>query len=55
MGSLALRAGATPLKAPDPTEWGGYSGVFADPDGHVWELAYTPNWGMDDQGRSWIP
>lgn len=29
-------------KAPAPVFWGGYSGYFADPDGHLWELAYNP-------------
>lgn len=35
----ALAAGATAIKRPVPVEWGGYSGYFADPDGHIWELA----------------
>ncbi len=47
----ALAAGATPLKAPIATDWGGYSGYFADPDGHVWELAHNPFWPLDSQGR----
>ncbi|NKX45015.1 VOC family protein [Roseicyclus persicicus] len=51
----ALDAGATPLKAPEPTLWGGYSGYFADPDGHVWELAYNPHWPLDETGRTRIP
>ena len=38
----ALGAGATPLKAPEEVFWGGYSGYFADPDGHVWEVAHNP-------------
>lgn len=38
----ALDAGALQLVSPCPTHWGGYHGVFADPDGHVWELAYNP-------------
>lgn len=38
----ALAAGATALKAPEPVFWGGYSGYFADPDGHVWEVAHNP-------------
>ena len=50
-----LNAGGTILREPDFTNWGGYAGYFADPDGHVWELAYNPHWPMDDQGRSWIP
>lgn len=51
----ALDAGATSLKAPEPTHWGGYSGYFADPDGHVWELAHNPLWPLDATGRTWIP
>jgi len=47
----ALAAGATPLKAPEPVFWGGYSGYFADPDGHVWELAHNPFWPLDAEGR----
>ena len=38
----ALAAGATLVKAPQPTAWGGYGGYFADPDGHLWEIAYNP-------------
>jgi len=39
---LALSVGATPLKAPQKVFWGGYSGYYADPDGHVWEVAMNP-------------
>ena len=38
----AIRAGATPTKPPQKAFWGGYSGDFADPDGHVWEVAFNP-------------
>ena len=38
----ALAAGATILKQPEEVFWGGYSGYFADPDGHLWEVAYNP-------------
>ena len=38
----ALAAGATLVKAPEEVFWGGYSGYFADPDGHLWEVAYNP-------------
>jgi hypothetical protein len=51
----ALDAGATALKSPAPTSWGGYSGYFADPDGHVWEVAHNPLWPLDAAGRTWIP
>ena len=39
----ALNAGARQVKPPQPTDWGGYSGYFADPDGHLWEIAYNPH------------
>ncbi len=38
----ALAAGATQIKKPQDVFWGGYSGYFADPDGHLWELAFNP-------------
>ena len=38
----ALSAGATLSKAAQKTSWGGYSGYFKDPDGHLWEVAYNP-------------
>lgn len=38
----ALAAGATLLKPAADTFWGGYSGYFADPDGHPWEIAWNP-------------
>jgi uncharacterized glyoxalase superfamily protein PhnB len=31
--------------------WGGYSGYFADPDGHLWEVAWNPFWSIDAEGR----
>ena len=40
----AAAAGAVIVKPPVRTEWGGYSGYFADPDGHAWEVAYNPGW-----------
>ena len=38
----AVAAGATLLKPGQKVFWGGYSGYFADPDGHLWEIAYNP-------------
>lgn len=35
--------------------WGGYAGYFADPDGHLWEVAYNPFWPLDAQGRLQLP
>lgn len=37
-----ISAGATAVKAPQATAWGGYSGYVADPDGHLWEVAFNP-------------
>jgi catechol 2,3-dioxygenase-like lactoylglutathione lyase family enzyme len=39
---LAVKAGAKLIKQPQDVFWGGYSGYFADPDGHLWEVAYNP-------------
>ncbi|OOZ81078.1 glyoxalase [Solemya velum gill symbiont] len=38
----AVKAGAILVKKPQAVFWGGYSGYFADPDGHLWEVAYNP-------------
>ncbi|KQT53848.1 MULTISPECIES: VOC family protein [unclassified Aureimonas] len=46
----ALGAGATAVKRPEKVFWGGYSGYFADPDGHLWELAHNPFFAMDERG-----
>lgn len=40
--SSAVNAGGRIIKPASHTEWGGYSGYFADPDGHPWEIAYVP-------------
>lgn len=40
----AERAGARIIKAAGETFWGGYAGYFQDPDGHVWEIAWNPQW-----------
>ena len=37
-----IAAGATAVKPPHKTFWGGYSGYFADPDGHLWEVCWNP-------------
>jgi catechol 2,3-dioxygenase-like lactoylglutathione lyase family enzyme len=43
-------AGGTILRTGAETFWGGYSGVFADPDGHPWEVAHNPGWTLRDDG-----
>lgn len=53
--SAALAAGATGLKAPEKVFWGGYSGYYADPDGHVWEVAMNPSWPLADDGSLTLP
>jgi predicted lactoylglutathione lyase len=46
----ARAAGAGIGRQPAETFWGGYSGVFVDPDGHAWEIAYNPRWTVRDDG-----
>jgi catechol 2,3-dioxygenase-like lactoylglutathione lyase family enzyme len=48
--AAAVAAGAALLKPAERVFWGGYSGYFSDPDGHVWEVAYNPGWPLDDRG-----
>ncbi|HEU5296401.1 MAG TPA: VOC family protein [Burkholderiaceae bacterium] len=45
------RHGATIVKPPQKAQWGGYTGYFADPDGHKWEVAYNPHWTVRPDGR----
>ena len=40
----AIKAGAAIVKPPHDTFWGGYSGYFQDPDGHLWEIVWNPQW-----------
>ena len=46
----AEAAGATIGRPAAPTEWGGYSGVFIDPEGHPWEVAHNPGWTLGEDG-----
>ena len=46
----AEAAGATIGRPGAKTFWGGYSGVFIDPDGHPWEVAHNPHWTVADDG-----
>jgi predicted lactoylglutathione lyase len=48
--SEAGAAGATVARAPGTTFWGGYSGVFIDPEGHPWEVAHNPGWTIAPDG-----
>jgi len=46
----ARTAGATIGREPAETFWGGYSGLFVDPDGHPWEVAHNPRWTLTPDG-----
>ncbi|MBS9403230.1 VOC family protein [Halomonas sp. TRM85114] len=52
--SEAQRAGGRIVKPASKAAWGGYSGYFADPDGHLWEVAHNPYFPIDDQGNTWL-
>ena len=51
----ARAAGATISREPAETLWGGYSGVFVDPDGHPWEVAHNPGWLLRPDGTVELP
>jgi len=50
--SEAQRAGGRVVKPASRAEWGGYSGYFADPDGHLWEVAHNPGFPIDAEGNT---
>lgn len=47
----AEQAGGRIVKPAEEAFWGGYSGYFADPDGHLWEVAHNPFWTLDATGN----
>jgi hypothetical protein len=51
----AVAAGARLLKPAQKVFWGGYSGYFADLDGHPWEVAFNPHWKLDADGAVVLP
>lgn len=51
----AANIGAIILKPAQRAFWGGYHGYFADPDGHVWEIAYNPFFNLDEAGCLILP
>jgi len=51
----AAAAGGTLVRPGAATPWGGYSGVFHDPDGHAWEVAHNPGWELADDGSVRLP
>jgi catechol 2,3-dioxygenase-like lactoylglutathione lyase family enzyme len=55
MLARAEAAGGRIVKPAEDMVWGGYSGYFADPDGHLWEVAWNPHFGLADDGRLTLP
>jgi catechol 2,3-dioxygenase-like lactoylglutathione lyase family enzyme len=51
----ARALGAEITREPEDTFYGGFAGVFRDPDGHVWEVAWNPGFGLDADGRLVLP
>lgn len=51
----AAAAGATVTRQPSETFYGGYAGVFLDPDGHAWEIAHNPGFTITDDGAVVLP
>ena len=51
----ARRCGAAITREPAETFYGGYAGVFRDPDGHAWEVAYNPGFGLTADGSIVLP
>ena len=51
----AEAAGGTIARSGAVAEWGGYTGVFHDPDGHPWEVAHNPGWPIADDGTIHLP
>ena len=53
--AFALSKGARLLKPAEMTDYGGYAGYFADPDGHVWEIVVAPGIDVGDDARVHLP
>ena len=53
--ATAVAAGGTLLKAAEDVFWGGYSGYFADPEGHAWEIAWNPFFPLTEDGGITLP
>jgi predicted lactoylglutathione lyase len=51
----ARAAGAAIGREPGETFYGGYSGIFLDPDGHPWEVAHNPSWTIEPDGSARLP
>jgi uncharacterized protein len=50
-----LAAGGGLLSAPHKADWGGYTSIVADPDGHAWEIAHNPGWPLGADGLPQLP
>jgi catechol 2,3-dioxygenase-like lactoylglutathione lyase family enzyme len=53
--SRAHEAGGRVLKPATAASWGGHTGYFADPDGHLWEVAWNPSFALRDDGSLQLP
>ena len=53
--ALAMAAGATLIRSTQTVFWGGYTAYFADPDGHLWEIAHNPHFPFATDGRLLLP
>jgi uncharacterized protein len=53
--STAERAGGRIVKRAVEQDWGGYAGYFADPDGHLWEVAWNPGFPLREDGTIELP
>jgi catechol 2,3-dioxygenase-like lactoylglutathione lyase family enzyme len=51
----AMAAGATLIRSAQTVFWGGYTAYFADPDGHLWEVAHNPQFPFSPDGRLLLP
>jgi uncharacterized protein len=53
--ALAAASGGTIIKPAQDVFWGGHSGYFADPDGHLWEVCWNPHFPLADDGTVLVP
>jgi catechol 2,3-dioxygenase-like lactoylglutathione lyase family enzyme len=53
--ATAATTGGSITRAAHATDWGGYNGYFADPEGNLWEVAHNPHWPLDEHGLPVLP
>jgi catechol 2,3-dioxygenase-like lactoylglutathione lyase family enzyme len=53
--AAVLAAGGTIVRPAQEAAWGGYSGYVADPDGHLWEIAWNPHFPLTARGEIALP